>query len=124
MTSHAYVPIPKDLSAVKTKFIMGLTKRQAICFTAAAVTGLPLFFLLRNIIPTSFASMVMLTIMVPWFLLAMYEKYNMPLEKYLIYVIAVKFQKPKIRTYQTNNLYTVTQRQIQLYKEVQSIAKD
>jgi len=121
MTSHAYVPIPKDLSAIKTKFVMGLTKRQAVCFTAAAATGLPVFFLLRNIIPTSFASMIMLTIMVPWFLFAMYEKYGMPLEKYLRYIIAVKFQKPKIRTYQTNNLYSVTKRQMQLYKEVQNI---
>ena len=124
MTSHAYVPIPKDLSAVKTKFIMGLTKRQTVCFTAAAAMGLPVFFLLRNFLPTSFASMVMLTVMVPWFLIAMYEKYNMPLEKYLKYVIAVKFQKPKIRTYQTNNLYTVTERQKQLYKEVHQIVSD
>ena len=121
MTSHAYVPIPKDLSAIKTKFVMGLTKRQAVRFTAAAATGLPVFFLLRNIIPTSFASMIMLTIMVPWFLFAMYEKYGMPLEKYLRYIIAVKFQKPKIRTYQTNNLYSVTKRQMLLYKEVQNI---
>ena len=59
--------------------------------------------------------------MVPWFLFAMYEKYGMPLEKYLRYIIAVKFQKPKIRTYQTNNLYSVTKRQMLLYKEVQNI---
>ena len=121
MTSHAYVPIPKDLTVVKTKFIMGLTKRQAVCFTAAAATGLPLFFLLRTFLPTSFASILMLTVMVPWFLFAMYEKYGMPLEKYLKYVIAVKYKRPKIRTYQTNNLYTVTEKQIKLQKGVQRI---
>ena len=51
MTSHAYVPIPKDLSAIKTKFVMGLTKRQAVCFTAAAATGLPVFFCSETLSP-------------------------------------------------------------------------
>ena len=28
----AYVPVPKDLTKVKSKFLFGLTKRQVICF--------------------------------------------------------------------------------------------
>ena len=28
----AYVPVPKDLNAVKTKVLLNLTKRQLICF--------------------------------------------------------------------------------------------
>lgn len=28
----AYVPVPKDLNAVKTKVLFNLTKRQLICF--------------------------------------------------------------------------------------------
>jgi hypothetical protein len=119
----AYVSIPKDLTAVKSKFILGLTKRQALCFSAAAAMGLPLFFLVRTVAPTSAAAMLMLIVMLPWFLLAMYEKHGMPLEKYLQYVITVRFKRPKIRTYQTNNLYAATGRQIQLYKEVNRIVK-
>jgi hypothetical protein len=42
----AYVPVPKDLSNVKTKVMFNLTKRQLICFSMALVVGLPLFFLL------------------------------------------------------------------------------
>ena len=32
----AYVPVPKDLNAVKTKVLLNLTKRQLVCFGAGA----------------------------------------------------------------------------------------
>ena len=51
----AYVPVPKDLSKVKTKVAFGLTKRQLICFGAAALIGVPLFFLLKDTIPLTAA---------------------------------------------------------------------
>ena len=35
----AYVTIPKDLSRVQSKVLFGLTKRQVICFGAAAIIG-------------------------------------------------------------------------------------
>lgn len=37
----AYVPVPKDLSKIKTKLAFNLTKRQLICFSGAAAVGLP-----------------------------------------------------------------------------------
>ena len=39
----AYVPVPKDLSKVKTKVAFNLTKRQIVCFAVALILGLPLF---------------------------------------------------------------------------------
>jgi hypothetical protein len=117
----AYVSIPKDLTRVKTKLALGLTKRQIVCFGSAAVMGLPLFFLLREHIPTSAAAFLMILVMVPWFLFAMYEKNGQPLERYLRSVIAVALTRPKIRTYKTNNLYAAITRQKELNKEVQTI---
>ena len=117
----AYVSIPKDLTRVKTKFALGLTKRQLICFGSAAAMGLPLFFLLQIYIPTSAAAFLMILVMVPWFLFAMYEKSGQPLENYLRNIIAVRFTRPKIRTYQTGNLYAAAIRQSELYREVQDI---
>ena len=32
----AYVPVPKDLTKVKTKVMFNLTRRQLVCFTAGA----------------------------------------------------------------------------------------
>ena len=39
----AYVPVPKDLTKVKTKVALNLTKRQLIFFSLAAVVGVPWF---------------------------------------------------------------------------------
>ena len=119
----AYVPVPKDLSKVKTKVALNLTKRQIICFAAALILGLPLFFLLKDSAGTSLPSMVMIAVMLPCFLIAMYEKHGQPLEVVVKNIIQTKFIAPKERPYQTENLYAVLERQRKLEKEVSAIAK-
>ena len=42
------VQVPKDLSGIKTKVALNLTKRQIICFSGAAVAGIPLYFFTRD----------------------------------------------------------------------------
>ena len=83
--------------------------------------GLPLFFLVKTFAPVSLSACVMVIVMLPWFAFAMYERNGQPLEKFLRCIITVKLKRPKIRTYQTNNLFAVTGRQSQLYREVQNI---
>ncbi len=117
----AFVPIPKDLNAVKTKFLFNLTKRQLICFGGGALIGVPLFFILKAHIPTAAAAMCMLVIMLPAFLLGMYEKNGQPLEKIIKNIVQVVFLRPKQRPYRTNNFYSVLERQDQLDKEVYAI---
>ena len=117
----AYVNVPKDLSKVKSKVLMNLTKRQLICFGGGALIGVPLFFLLRAPIGTSAAAMAMMIIMLPAFLLAMYERNGQPLEVVLKNMIRVCFLRPKIRPYQTNNFYAVLERQDNLDQEVYRI---
>ena len=119
----AYVPVPKDLSKVKTKVAFNLTKRQIICFAVALLLGLPLFFLLKDSTGTSLASMVMIAVMLPCLLLAMYEKHGQPLEVVVKHIIQTKFIAPKERPYQTQNLHAVLERQRKLEKEVSAIAK-
>ena len=117
----AYVPVPKDINAVKTKVMLNLTKRQLICFGAGAAIGVPLFFLLKSSIGTSSAVICMIIVMLPFFLLAMYEKNGQPLEKILRNIIQVYFLRPKQRSYQTNNFYVLLERQDNLDKEVYRI---
>ena len=119
----AYVPVPKDLSKVKTKVAFNLTKRQLICLAGALGVGLPLFFLLKDSAGTSLAAMAMIVVMLPSFLFAMYEKHGQPLEVILRQFIEVKFIRPKERPYQTNNFYDVVIRQHRLEKEVRAIVK-
>lgn len=119
----AYVPVPKDLTKVKTKVAFNLTKRQIIFFAAALVIGLPLFFLLKDSAGTDLAAFVMIVVMLPCFLLAMYEKHGQPLEVVIKNVIQTKFIRPKERPYQTENFYAVLERQRNLEKEVSAIVK-
>ena len=119
----AYVPVPKDLSKVKTKVVLNLTKRQLLCFAAALVVGLPLFFLLKGSTGTSLAAFAMILVMLPCFLFAMYEKHGQPLETVIKNIMQTKFVQPKERPYQTNNFYAVLERQRNLEKEVAAIVK-
>ncbi len=74
----AYVSVPKDLTQVKSKVLFGMTKRQIVCFGAALLMGLPLFFLLRGSVPTSAAALVMIFAMLPGLLFGLYEKHGQP----------------------------------------------
>ena len=119
----AYVTIPKDLSRIQSKVLFGLTKRQVICFGAAALVGVPLFFLAKESLGTTTAALCMILVMLPFFLFAMYEKNGQPLEVFLGHLIQNKFIRPKVRIYQTNNLYSALVRQSKLEQEVKRIAR-
>ena len=93
----AYIPVPRDLTRVKTKVFFNLTKRQLLCFGAAALIGVPIFFLV------------------------MYEKDGQPLEVVVEHFIQTKFVRPKVRPYQTDNYYDALMRQYKLEKEVERI---
>lgn len=101
----AFVSVPKDLTKVKNKVVLNLTKRQLVCLSVAAAIGLPFYFLTRGAIGTSNAATGMVLLMLPAFLFAMYEKDGLPLEKILWNVITVKFLNPAIRRYEVENLY-------------------
>ncbi len=117
----AYVPVPKDLNAVKTKVIFNLTARQLVCFGAAVIVGLPVFFLLKDPLGVSAAALCMILIMLPFFLFAMYEKNGQPLEVILRNIIQVRFIRPKTRPYETINFYSLLIRQDSLDREVYHI---
>ena len=119
----AYVPVPKDLTKVKSKFLFNLTKRQLICFGGGALIGVPLFFLLRDSLGASPAAILMVLSMLPLFVMGLYEKNGRPLEKVLGDVIQTVFLRPKRRPYQTDNLYVALMRQEQMEREVQKIVR-
>ncbi len=81
MIKIPYVNVPNDLSKVKTKLAFNLTKRQLVCFGIAAAVALPAF------------------------LLAMYEKDGLPLEKVVRNIIRARFLRPGVRPYRTENIY-------------------
>lgn len=99
-----YVPVPKDLTKVKTKVAFNLTKRQLICFGLAAVVGIPTYFLTRGAIGNSAGVLLMIGLMLPFFLFAMYERDGQPAEKVLKNMLRNRFW-PRKRPYKTENFY-------------------
>lgn len=118
-----YIPVPKDLTKVKSKVLFNLTKRQLVCFGGGALVGVPLFFLLKGPLGNSSAAICMIVVMMPFFLFALYEKNGLPLEKYLLYLIRTCFIRPKRRPYMTNNLYAALEKQDRLDREVHRIVQ-
>ena len=102
----AYISVPRDLTRVKSKILFNLTKRQLICFSVAAIVGVPVFFLLKRTGNVSLATLGMMLVMLP-----MYEKDGQPLEKIAQHFIRAKIIRPQVRPYRTNNYYAALIRQ-------------
>ena len=117
----AYVPIPKDLTRVKSKFLFNLTKRQIVCFGLGALVGVPLFFLTKGTIGVSMAAALMIIVMLPFFMFAMFERHGQPLEVLLKHYIDARFIRHRKRVYQTENFYATVEQNIQNKREVRRI---
>ena len=108
----SYISVPRDLSKVKTKVFMNLTKRQILCFGAGALIGVPVFFLLKS------------SGNLPLFFLAMYEKVGQPLEVVAKHFYEAKFKRPKTRPYKTKNYYALLVQQADVEMEVNRIVQN
>ena len=117
----AYVPVPKDLTRVKSKFLFNLTKRQVICFSLGALVGVPLFFLTKNAIGVSMAAALMIIVMLPFFMFAMFERHGQPLEVLLKHYVQARFIRPRTRVYETENFYAAVEQNIRNRQEVNRI---
>ena len=117
----AYISVPRDLTRVKSKVFMNLTKRQVICFGTAVLLGVPSFFLLREYGGNTLATLGMMILMLPLFFLAMYEKNGQPLENFLNHYIQARFIRPKGQPYRTANYFALLQQQAELEQEVDAI---
>ena len=45
---NLYANVPRDLTRVKSKIFLNLTRRQLLCFGGAVLIGVPLFFFVRR----------------------------------------------------------------------------
>ena len=116
-----YVTIPKDLSRIKNKLVFNLTKRQLISFSLAGGIGIPFYLFSRSVIGGDVAAFLMIALMLPFMAFGVYEKDGQPLEKILYHMIRARFLLPRIRVYQTDNLYSALERQAKIDKVVMEI---
>ncbi len=120
----SYISVPRDLTKVKSKVMFNLTKRQLICFSAAALLGVPSFFLVKQVAHLTVAAIVMMIIMMPLFFLAMYEKNGQHLEVILRHFIEARFIRPKVRPYKTDNKYSALIRYQKAEGEIKQILQE
>ena len=100
----AYVKIPKDLTKVKTKVALNMTKRQLIGFSMAGLIGFPVYMLCKDFLGTDVSMIVMSIVVLPVLFVTLYEKDNLPFEKHLAYILRFHSSK-KIRLYKTKSIY-------------------
>ncbi len=117
-----FVPVPKDLTRVKSKVAFNLTKRQLICFGGGALVGIPIYVLTRGVLGNDTAVVLMIGLMLPFFLFGIYEKDGQPLEKVLGHFIRARFLVPRTRPYRTENMYAALERQNKNEMEAKAVA--
>ena len=116
-----FVPVPKDLTKVKTKVAFNLTKRQLVTFGLGGLVGIPAYLFTRSSIGNESAALLMIGLMLPFFAFGIYEKDGQPLEKVLKNFINVTFLRPPWRPYRTDNGYAALMRQADFDKEAEQI---
>lgn len=112
------VAVPKNLSGIKTKVAMNLTKRQLVCFGSAGAVGIPFYIFTKGVIGTQASALIMVALMLPFFFLAMYEKDGFPAEKILYFMLRQKILTLGIRPYKSENLYRQLEEKERMKKEV------
>ena len=113
-----FVPVPKDLTKVKTKVAFNLTKRQLVCFGLGGLIGIPAYIFTRGSLGNETSALLMIGLMMPFFFFGIYEKDGQPLEKIIQHYAEAQFRRPRTRPYQTENLYAALMRQHDHDKEV------
>lgn len=109
MAQH-YVKIPKDFALIKQKFILGLTKRQVISFSIGAAIGFPAFYIFNNMLGLQAGCIALGIAAAPALFCGLYNKNGQHLEQKIKLMIEF-FRKPKKRTYQSENMYSMLARQ-------------
>jgi hypothetical protein len=101
----AYVSVPRDMTAVKSRLLFGLTRRQLTCFGIAAAVGAPTFILVNSAAGSSIAMLCLIITAFPAMVFAVYEKDGVPAEKILFFYLRAKFFFPATRPYKVENIY-------------------
>ena len=94
-------PIPQDILKYKSKFIAGLTARQAVCGFLGVVTGLSCYFTIFSNIPSQPKMYITALIVLPFILFGFINPFGMPMEKALSQILIDNFITPANRINET-----------------------
>lgn len=107
----AFVPIPKDLSKVKTKVVFGMTTRQLGFGSLALLVGVPTYLFVYKFTQNStLAFFALMIVASPFAFFALFEKDGLTGEQFLKQYIQVRFKRNPKRVYRNENAYRFIQR--------------
>lgn len=102
----AQVRVNKNLDDIQDKKLFGLTKRQLICFGSGGLIAVgAYFFCTRLHLGMDISMIVGMIFGFPFFLAGIYKKDGLYLEDMMLAYISYRFLRPRVRIYQSNNLY-------------------
>ena len=107
-----YVRVPRDIKRVKPKFLGPLNKRQTFTMATGIGLGGLTYFLAKPCMGSSEAVFVLMAVMTPILFAGLFEKDGRYLEDILRDFVTVKFLRPGIRIYRSENLYAYLQDKI------------
>ncbi|WP_022775082.1 PrgI family protein [Butyrivibrio sp. AE2015] len=107
-----FVRVPRDIKRVKPKFVGPLNKRQTYTMAIGIGFGLCGYFISKPTIGASNAIFVLIALMLPVVFCGLFEKDNRYLEDILKDYINVKFKRPGVRVFKTQNMYRYMHKKI------------
>ncbi|MDE8277641.1 PrgI family protein [Erysipelothrix rhusiopathiae] len=125
MNNGFIVSIPKDLSTIKSKLFMGLTKRQIIGFGLGIAVGIP-FYLLTFKISSDLAMYGSFAVMCPFFVGTIFQKDRLYADKWIKLWLENKFIYMNKRKFKPNknNIEIGRERGILRVRKKKSITDD
>lgn len=99
------IEVPRDVGKYEAKLVGAFTTRQIACFVAACAINIPLFLILREIVPQDVATIVILLIALPFVLVGWIKPYGMKFEQFAKTAFISNVLAPKRRKYITLNNY-------------------
>ena len=119
-----YVSVPKDFTTIKKKVLLGMTKRQLIAAASATLISIPAYYFLSKVIGDLSLYLIAL-VAVPIFLTGFYHhRDGRPLEKVFMNYVIVRYRRPLLRPYRTENIYTGIAPFIKIQEVIQSAEPD
>ncbi|MDK6679198.1 MULTISPECIES: PrgI family protein [unclassified Aerococcus] len=115
----AFVPMPADLSKVKTKIMFNLTSRQLICFTLGGAIAAPAYWFSRPYLGNTLSMLLLMVIVAPFIFIATYKIDGLTGEKFIKQYYNFRHKKPLIRVYKNSNMYDFLDEIVHKEEEVQ-----
>lgn len=117
------VRVPRDIKKVKPKFLGPLNKRQTYTMAIGIGLGVAGYYASKPYIGASNAIFVLMAIMLPITFCGLFEKDNRYVEDMVRDYVNVKFIRPGVRVFKSENLYRYIHKKI-YDKEVLGIDSD